>query len=204
MGTIKIKNRLKHYLIQGFFVLILSALYTACDDDVVVLSEEERAALDDVNIINFLKSHYFDSKTEQVIDTADATFDKTFFELVTKDDATGIYYYIFQEGEGTNPEVSEQVLVHYQGFRLADGGVFDSSLADGFPRSFTIEGTIPGWQFFIPKLKTGQKNSENLYEKTSKGYVFIPSQQAYGARALSGIPQHSVLVFYVELLDIVE
>jgi FKBP-type peptidyl-prolyl cis-trans isomerase len=105
---------------------------------------------------------------------------------------SGIYYDITGEGDGTHPNSSSIVNVHYKGYMLDSAGtVFDSSYERGEPIEFPLTNVIPGWQESIPLLQIGQK-----------GTFLIPSEIAYGERgAGSDIPPHTVLAFDVELLD---
>lgn len=108
-----------------------------------------------------------------------------------KTTASGLQYKVLQEGSGNSPVATDKVKVHYTG-KLLDGTVFDSSVERGEPISFALNQVIPGWTEGVQLMKTGAK-----YEFT------IPSELAYGAQGAPGaIPPNSVLIFYVELIDI--
>ena len=96
------------------------------------------------------------------------------------------------EGPGPFPELSSAVTVHYEG-SLTDGTVFDSSYDTGTPVTFPLSGVISGWQIGIPKFREG-----------SSGLLVIPSSLAYGPNppAGSGIPPNAVLVFRIEVLEV--
>ncbi|MGK0388561.1 MAG: peptidylprolyl isomerase [Maribacter sp.] len=106
--------------------------------------------------------------------------------------ASGIYFDITGEGDGTQPDSNSIVNVHYKGYMLDSARtVFDSSYERGEPIEFPLDQVIPGWQKSIPLLQIGQK-----------GTFLIPSELAYAERgAGSDIPPHTVLAFDVELLD---
>jgi len=105
-------------------------------------------------------------------------------------DASGIYYMIENAGEGPSPTASSRITAHYHG-SLLDGTVFDSSRDRGQPFKFNLNQVVEGWQKAIPMLKKG-----------GKGKFIIPSELAYGDRAVGGvIPENSVLVFDIELID---
>lgn len=106
--------------------------------------------------------------------------------------ASGIYYDITGEGDGTHPDSNSIVNVHYKGYLLDSARtVFDSSYERGEPIEFPLKNVIKGWQESIPLLQIGQK-----------GTFLIPSEIAYGPRgAGSDIPPNTVLAFDVELLD---
>lgn len=104
--------------------------------------------------------------------------------------ASGLQYEVLVAGEGAKPSADDQVRTHYHG-TLIDGSVFDSSYDRGQPAEFPVGGVIPGWVEALQLMATG-----------SKWRLHVPSELAYGAQAVGSIPPHSVLVFDVELLDI--
>lgn len=108
-------------------------------------------------------------------------------------DSTGLQYKVLVEGDGRRPVETDMVKVHYHGTRI-DGTVFDSSVEKGEPAQFYLNRVIRGWTIGVPKMTVGSK------------YVFyIPSELAYGANPRPGVIQpNDVLIFEVELLDIVE
>ena len=110
-----------------------------------------------------------------------------------KSTADGIYYVMEKEGSGDSPSVTDRVSVHYRG-TLLNGKQFDSSYDRGQAAEFPLGGVIEGWQKGIPLFKMG-----------GKGKLIIPSALAYGERSIGGdIPEHSILVFDIELLDIIK
>lgn len=106
--------------------------------------------------------------------------------------ASGLQYKVIKEGTGKKPAATDKVKVHYTG-KLIDGNVFDSSVQRGEPAVFGVTQVIPGWVEGLQLMSVGSK-----YE------FVIPSELAYGERgAGAAIPPCAVLVFEVELLDIV-
>lgn len=113
--------------------------------------------------------------------------------------ASGLYYTITKEGAGVKAEPKQKVSVNYTGM-LLNGDKFDSNMLPEFnhmePFQFML-GTgsvIKGWDEGIALLKKG-----------GKATLYIPSPMAYGAQSPSPkIPANSVLVFDVELLDIIK
>ncbi len=107
---------------------------------------------------------------------------------------SGLQYEVIELGTGPRPTAESEVKVHYTG-RLTDGTVFDSSLDRGEPAIFPVNRVIPGWVEGIQLMPVG-----------SKFKFHIPSELAYGAGGAPGgqIPPNSVLVFDVELLEIVK
>jgi FKBP-type peptidyl-prolyl cis-trans isomerase FklB len=104
---------------------------------------------------------------------------------------SGLQYQIIKEGTGAKPAATDQVKVHYHG-TLTDGKVFDSSVDRGEPATFPVNGVIQGWVEALQLMPTG-----------SKWKLFIPSGLGYGPQGTGGIPPNAVLVFEVELLEIV-
>ncbi|UCJ18416.1 FKBP-type peptidyl-prolyl cis-trans isomerase [Pseudomonas sp. MM211] len=103
---------------------------------------------------------------------------------------SGLQYEVLTAGEGAKPSRDDSVRTHYHG-TLIDGSVFDSSYERGQPAEFPVGGVIAGWTEALQLMGTG-----------SKWRLYVPSELAYGAQGVGSIPPHSVLVFDVELLDI--
>ena len=109
--------------------------------------------------------------------------------VVTAD--SGLQYEALREGKGSPPTKSDTVRVHYAG-KLIDGTTFDSSYARNEPASFSITGVIPGFSEGLQLMKEGAK------------YRFvIPAALAYGAQGPGPIGPNQVLIFEVELLEVI-
>ena len=105
---------------------------------------------------------------------------------------SGLQYKVLTAGSGKEVTQNDTVTVNYHG-TLIDGTVFDSSVDRGQPATFRVTGVIPGWTEALLKMKVGDK-----------WQLFIPSDLAYGDRAMSDkIKPGSTLIFEVELLDTV-
>lgn len=105
--------------------------------------------------------------------------------------ATGLQYSVLRPGSGQRPRVTDRVSVKYHG-TLIDGTVFDSTYErGGAPTEFMLNQVIPGWTEGLALMPIGAK------------YRFwIPAALGYGERGTPGIPPNAVLIFDVELLDI--
>lgn len=109
-----------------------------------------------------------------------------------KTTASGLQYIVEKEGDGKTPTANDTVKCHYRG-TLTNGEQFDSSYDRGQPAEFPVSGVIPGWTEALQLMKVGGKVK-----------LFVPPELAYGPSGRPGIPPNSVLIFEVELLDIVK
>jgi FKBP-type peptidyl-prolyl cis-trans isomerase FkpA len=102
-------------------------------------------------------------------------------------------------GTGREAVTGGTVSVHYTGWlyrpmaRGHKGRKFDSSRDRGEPLEFRLGAgqVIKGWEQGVAGMKIGGKRT-----------LIIPSNLAYGARSMPGIPANSALIFDVELLDV--
>jgi FKBP-type peptidyl-prolyl cis-trans isomerase FkpA len=102
---------------------------------------------------------------------------------------TGLYYQITTAGSGAQPSAKSQVTVNYKGY-LVNGSVFDQSKIGGYTTN--LNAVIKGWQEGVPYIKKGGKIK-----------LLIPSALGYGPNAAGSIPANSVLIFDIELLDVI-
>lgn len=135
-------------------------------------------------------------KQSEVADT-NAKAGKEFLEknksaAGVKSTASGLQYIMEKDGTGATPKKEDVVKVHYKG-TLTNGEQFDSSYDRGQPAEFPVGGVIPGWTEALQLMKVG-----------GKAKLFIPPELAYGPSGRPGIPPNSVLVFEVELMEIVK
>jgi len=108
--------------------------------------------------------------------------------------SSGLQYQIIEPGEGDSPLAENEVVVHYEG-RLLDNQVFDSSYQRGEPATFPLNNVIEGWTEGLQLMKPG-----------GKARFFIPPELGYGSGGTggpSGIPPFAVLVFDIQLLEVV-
>ncbi len=108
---------------------------------------------------------------------------------------SGFFYSISVQGSGNTPGLCNTVRVNYTG-RLTIGNIFDSNNTPAGAQ-FQLGSLIAGWQKGIP-----------LIQKTGKIRLFIPPSLGYGANPVRDgignilIPANSILVFDIELLDV--
>ena len=104
---------------------------------------------------------------------------------------SGLQYRIIKKGQGQQPGPQDIVVADYVG-TLVDGTKFDSSYDRGQPATFGVNRVIPGWTEALQLMQVGDK-----------WQLFIPSELAYGPKAVGKvIKPNSTLVFEVELLSV--
>ena len=104
----------------------------------------------------------------------------------------GLQYSIIENGTGgVNPSLENTVTAHFHG-TLINGDVFWSSVDLNEPLVIKPSQLIKGWQKVIPLMQVGDK-----------WRVFIHPALAYGEEGRPGIPSNSLLIFDIELLDII-
>ena len=104
---------------------------------------------------------------------------------------SGLQYKIITEGKGPKPEIFNRVHLHYVG-KLLDGTVFDSSVARGeAARIYIAQLNIDGW-----------KEALQLMPEGSKFIFWMPSELGFGEVGSGIVPPNSVLIFEIELMDI--
>jgi FKBP-type peptidyl-prolyl cis-trans isomerase len=107
-------------------------------------------------------------------------------------DTEGFQYKVLQDGTGPMPKETDVVKVNYKG-TLIDGTEFDSSFKRNEPAQFPLNGVIRGWTLALQKMKVG-----------SKFMLWLPANLAYGERGGGPIGPNQVLVFEIDLLEIVK
>jgi FKBP-type peptidyl-prolyl cis-trans isomerase len=105
---------------------------------------------------------------------------------------SGLVMRVLVPGSGASPAATDTVKVHYHG-TLRDGSVFDSSVERDQPASIPLNRVVPCWTEALQKMSVGEKTR-----------IACPSDIAYGDRGSPpAIPPGAVLIFEVELLEIV-
>ncbi|MBN2597767.1 FKBP-type peptidyl-prolyl cis-trans isomerase [Labilibaculum sp.] len=168
--------------------VLLAALYASLDKDSLVIDPQKGNAV----INNYIKG------LQEKIGAENLAKGQKFLEenkskegiVVTE---SGLQYRIINEGEGAKPLATDKVSVHYKGTTI-DGKEFDSSYKRNEPATFAANRVIKGWTEALQLMPVG-----------SKWELFIPSNLAYGPRAMGAdIKANETLIFEVELLDIIK
>jgi FKBP-type peptidyl-prolyl cis-trans isomerase FkpA len=112
--------------------------------------------------------------------------------LKTESTASGLKYYIVEQGTGETAKDGQTVSVQYYG-ALKNGNQFDNSFTRGQAFSVPVGAgqVIKGWDEGLKLLNKG-----------TKAFLFIPAELGYGAEDSPQIPANSELIFYIEMEDI--
>ena len=119
---------------------------------------------------------------------------------MTAPDLTKLTIHDNKIGDGNTAVVGKPAVVHYTGWLFDPskpdfkGKQFDSSRTHGQPFSFTPGAgrVIRGWEEGVPGMKVGGQRT-----------LIIPPELGYGTRGAGAvIPPNAVLVFDVELMDV--
>jgi len=106
--------------------------------------------------------------------------------------ASGLASRVLRAGTGTvHPHRWDEVTVHYTGW-MTSGKMFDSSVARGQPMTFKLDQVIAGWTEGVQLMVAGEVRR-----------LWIPANLAYGETARQPGGPAGMLVFDVELLDII-
>ena len=107
--------------------------------------------------------------------------------------SSGLIFKSLSPGTGESPKLTDTVKVHYKG-TFIDGTEFDSSYKRDEPTEFPVNKVIKCWTEGLQRMKVGEK-----------AQLVCPPGIAYGDRGMGGIvPPGAVLVFQIELLEIIK
>ena len=185
-------ENLKRQQVELDYDVFMAGLTDAMlDDDLVKLNQSQRRGV----MSSLQKSIREKAKKEgeENLKKADQFLDNNIRDNSDiKETPTGLQYRVINEAQGAKPVQTDRVKVHYVG-RLIDGSQFDSSIERGEPTEFGLNQVIKGWTEGLQLMSIGAK-----YE------FFIHPNIAYGSRPRPKIPANSVLIFEIELLDIIQ
>jgi FKBP-type peptidyl-prolyl cis-trans isomerase len=133
-----------------------------------------------------------DKKAQENLSIADAFMAKNAKAPGVVTLPQGLQYKVVREGPpgGLHPTQADEVKVHYEG-KLLDGTVFDSSYERGVPAVFPLDGLVPAWVIALQRMKAGDEWT-----------LYVPPALGYGAQDKGPIPANSVMIFRIELLDV--
>jgi len=142
--------------------------------------------------VNALAEARKKSSAESNKKAGQAFLEKAAAEKGAKKTASGLVFVELTPGTGDSPTATDTVKVHYTG-KLTDGTTFESSVQRGEPVSFSLNGAIKCWSEGLQMMKVG-----------GKAKLVCPSDIAYGDQGRAQIPPGALLVFDVELLEVVK
>ncbi|MCP1728640.1 FKBP-type peptidyl-prolyl cis-trans isomerase [Natronospira proteinivora] len=106
---------------------------------------------------------------------------------------SGLAWIVLEPGYGdVHPRPEDRVVVHYSGW-TTDGEMFDSSRLRGEPAEFPLGQLIEGWVEGIQLMTEGEQRR-----------FWIPGELAYDERPDRPDAPKGMLVFDVELIEILE
>ncbi|RSC93025.1 FKBP-type peptidyl-prolyl cis-trans isomerase [Tenacibaculum singaporense] len=201
------------------YTAIVGTLLYACGSDsnsrVDNFDHEAQAIIDNDSLVVFLKSNYYNEALDSVKPITNgetSLFDDE--NLVTKEVTENdinykLYYYVNRVGtpnvDKGFPTVMDSVYAKYRGQRI----VRKDSLSPDFDKNtawFSLNQVIKGWTHSFIHFKGGNNVTSDgpiTYENGGKGILFIPSGLAYTNRGTTTIAPNSILLFYIELWDLV-
>lgn len=157
---------------------------------------ESRFGEDDVNkILNELQvrqQKHMENEAQKNIETGNKFLAENRNNKSVYETKSGLQYKIIEQGKGNKPKATDKVKFHYRG-TLLDGTQFDSSYDRGQPLVGEVNRFIAGWVEGIQLMSEG-----------SKYMFYIPSSLGYGNFPAGQIPPGSLLIFEVELIEIVK
>jgi len=142
--------------------------------------------------IENLKTAYRESKFKDWIAKGETflTENKNKEGVVTT--ASGLQYKIIEQGSSNvKPIETSVVKINYVG-RFIDESEFGNTYRNEKPATVQVNKIIQGWTEALTMMNVG-----------SKWELYVPYNLAYGAREQNDIPPYSVLIFEIELLEIV-
>ena len=183
-------TNLKQQKVEIGFDFFMAGLLDGMETDEVLLDKNQRREM--MAALQKFVREKANEEGRNNLKVADEFLDKNLDENSdVKETPTGLQYKVLLEGAGESPGKTDKVKVHYVG-RLIDGSEFDSSIKRGEPSSFGLNQVIKGWTEGLQLMKVG-----------SKFEFYIHPNLGYGARPKSNIPPNSLLIFEVELLEII-
>jgi len=107
--------------------------------------------------------------------------------LVTMELDEGVHIIIHEPGDLNKPNINSIVQVSYEG-RLTNGDEFDSSNNIEFP----LGNLVRGWQIGLKEIGIGGQCT-----------LIIPPSAGYGSEGKGSVPGNAVMIFDMELKDII-
>lgn len=202
-----------------FLLALVLVLCYGCpgDNTITPFDHEAQALIDKDSLTEFLKSNYYDTALDSIKplksgETALIDDSNLKTKMVTYTDIEyTMYYYVNRVGDPTPvkgfPSSMDSVFVNYGGQSILSRDSFSTTFDSNTNTWLILSGAIPGWSEGFQHFKGGENITNNgpiTFKDFGKGILIIPSGLAYRNFTQTNIPANSNLVFYIELLDIVE
>ena len=183
-------ENLKRQNVEVDYDMFLAGLTDALETGIVILDQQKRRQV--MSALQKSIRNRGKEEGEKNLKIAEDFLKNNKNNPNVKETPTGLQYIVINPGTGDSPGKTDRVKVHYVG-TLIDGSEFDSSIKRGEPSTFGLNQVIRGWTEGLQLMNVGAKYK-----------FFIHPKIAYGSRDKPGIPANSVLIFEVELIEIVE
>ena len=105
--------------------------------------------------------------------------------------ASGLQYEVVKKGKGNKPQDNSEILCHYK-LSLTDGTVIDDTRERNAVQ-FALNETLKGFAEGLKLMKEG-----------SRYILYIPAELAFGSQSVGYIPANAVLVYDVELIEVID
>lgn len=150
--------------------------------------------LNDINMMIFVSQR---QKSEEAATKAKEAEAEYFKQLKANDPdvratESGLHYKVLKQGEGRNAFIGGRVRFHYKA-SYADGTVFDQTYGVRGPVVTVLNNVFPGLQEGLKMMNGG-----------SHYILYIPSALAFGAEGTTDVPPHTLLIYEIELFDVME
>ncbi len=167
-------------------VLVLLIALTACEK-----RTEDSPSASPLDMPGGTTKQEFKAENES---NTNQTSEMTKKDTPAAEEVTDLKIDIEVEGEGAVAKAGDTVKVHYTG-TLQDGTKFDSSRDRGQPFQFNLGAgqVIEGWDVGVEGMRVGEQRT-----------LTIPPHMGYGEYGIGPIPGNAVLIFDVELVEIVD
>ncbi len=173
-------------LAQPFIEGALTSIYSL--EAVMTAEEMDSAIMEYSEYLNAQYEEYFKALQTENLAEAEAFLadNKTKEGVITLD--SGLQYEIITAGDGAKPTAEDTVIVNYT-LRMLDGTIMDQGTEVEFP----LTSLIPGFVEVTTQMQVGEAVT-----------AYIPPALGYGENGSNNIEPNSLLIFDIELLEIVQ
>ena len=150
---------------------------------------DKNAKMDEDAVNQYLQYYFMVKRPAENAEASKTWLEKIEKKSGVKKTESGLLYKVVKAGQGETLQANQRAKVSYKG-TLIDGTQFDANASATFSPAGVVKGFGEGLQ---------------LMQKGGKYILYIPAELGYGVRGAGDkIPTNSVLVFEVEVLDILK